>query len=248
MLTTPSTPITSRWRQALVATPVVGPALSRLANYAQRIAFRGSAGYWEARYRRGGTSGAGSFGRLARFKADVLNAFVREHNIVSVLELGCGDGEQLRLAEYPRYLGIDVSPTALRLCHEKFAADPTKIFLPANAFSPPPAGSHTAELALSLDVIYHLVEDAVYERYLQQLFAAARRYVAIYSSNKDEIPAAPHVRHRRFTDWIERNAPSWKLLQRIDNPFPYVPGEPETSHADMYFFERTHFPSSHAAT
>ena len=32
---------------------------------------------------------------LAAFKADFLNGFVIEKNVESVLELGCGDGNQL---------------------------------------------------------------------------------------------------------------------------------------------------------
>jgi SAM-dependent methyltransferase len=90
---------------------------------------RGSRDYWESRYRLGMTSGAGSMGELARFKARVLNDFVREHSVESVIELGCGDGLQLALADYPRYVGVDVSRTAIELCRQRFAGDATKTFL-----------------------------------------------------------------------------------------------------------------------
>lgn len=43
-----------------------------------------------------------------------------------------------------------------------------------------------ADLSLSLDVIYHLVEDEVFETYINTLFKSARRYVIIYSSNSDD--------------------------------------------------------------
>src|SRR5678815_1312722 len=69
----------------------------------------GSAEYWEERYREGGNSGSGSYNRLARYKADVLNKFVEDNNISSVIEFGSGDGAQLKLASYPRYIGVDVS-------------------------------------------------------------------------------------------------------------------------------------------
>jgi hypothetical protein len=46
--------------------------------------FPGVAGYWENRYADGGTSGAGSSGRLGAFKARVLNAFVAEQAVGSV--------------------------------------------------------------------------------------------------------------------------------------------------------------------
>ena len=75
--------------------------------------FRASSVYWERRYRLGGSSGSGSTGHLAAFKAEVLNRFVHDHGIKSVIELGCGDGQQLALAEYPLYLGLDVAKTSI---------------------------------------------------------------------------------------------------------------------------------------
>jgi hypothetical protein len=85
-----------------------------------------SAQYWRNRYRSGGNSGAGSYGRLANFKAEIVNAFVREHDVASVIEFGCGDGAQLTLADYPSYLGFDVADESVELCRSKFAKDSTK--------------------------------------------------------------------------------------------------------------------------
>jgi SAM-dependent methyltransferase len=84
-----------------------------------KSAFPGVAPYWETRYAQGGTSGAGSAGRLAPFKAEVLNAFVEQHGVNTVFELGCGDGTQLTPARYPSYVGVDVSPTAVDLCRRR---------------------------------------------------------------------------------------------------------------------------------
>ena len=47
--------------------------------------------YWENRYKNGGNSGAGSYNNLAAFKAKVINNFVTEKNINTVLELGSGE-------------------------------------------------------------------------------------------------------------------------------------------------------------
>ena len=60
--------------------------LEPLAGSRRRLGFRGSAAYWDARYRAGGNSGAGSYGRLAAFKAEVLNEFVRRRGIRSIVE------------------------------------------------------------------------------------------------------------------------------------------------------------------
>ena len=80
--------------------------------------------YWERRYADGQDSGYGSRDQLARFKASFLNAFVARNGIRSVIEFGCGDGTQLSLADYPSYLGLDVSPTAVRLCASRFRDTP----------------------------------------------------------------------------------------------------------------------------
>ena len=143
--------------------------------------FDGSADYWQRRYARGGGSGAGSHGRLAVFKAEVLNGFVAEHDIDGVIEFGCGDGSQLRLAAYPRYLGFGLSEDALARCRAAFAADPRFAF---RALADD--RGEGAALALSLDVIYHLVEDGVYEAYMARLFQGGERFVAIYSSNRED--------------------------------------------------------------
>jgi hypothetical protein len=63
------------------------------------VRFRDSQSYWEDRYVSGGTSGPGSYDAQAEYKADFLNRFVRENAIGSVIEFGCGDGNQLGLAE-----------------------------------------------------------------------------------------------------------------------------------------------------
>lgn len=206
-----------------------------------RLSFKDSASYWEARYRRGGTSGAGSYNRLALFKAAFLNHFVRKHSIATVVEFGCGDGNQLSLAEYPSYVGVDISETALGLCRARFAGDATKSFA-----DHPPAGTRF-DLAMSLDVIFHLVEDAVFEAYMAALFEASHRFVIIYSSDMDQAEfdklfpgiTSPHVRHRRFSNWIAANAPGWRLLGRLRNRFPYDPAQPhQTSFADFHVFVR----------
>ncbi|WP_370249982.1 hypothetical protein [Nocardioides sp.] len=209
------------------------------ASLVSRIRFRrigGSSAYWEARYAAGGASGAGSVGDLAAFKAAHLDRIVAEHGIGSVIEFGCGDGDQLALASYPRYLGLDVSPTVIERCLARFAGDPTRSFAvldPARFHDP--AGFLRAELTLSLDVLYHLVEDDVRDRHLRQLFGAATRFVAIYSSDEELPDPAAHVRHRPFSPWVAAHAPQWRLVERIANPHR---GHDPAAVADLHLFAR----------
>ncbi len=198
--------------------------------------FKGSQQYWEERYAAGGNSGAGSTNKFARFKAEVINPFVAEHNIQSVIEFGCGDGQQLELFRFPQYLGFDVSATAVGLCRQKFAGDTTKKFALMGEYA-----GETADLSLSLDVIYHLVEDEVFETYMKTLFSSARKFVIIYSSNFNEgekFHLGAHVRHRKFTDWVETHYPDWKLLQHIPNKYRTGGSLNLGSYADFFIYQK----------
>jgi SAM-dependent methyltransferase len=158
---------------------------------------------------------------------------VGEHQIQSVIEWGSGDGAQLKLARYPSYTGVDISPNAVELCRSLFSDDKSKQFLQRDAV---PADL-TADLALSLDVVFHLVEDFVFDAYMRQLFGSARRFVIVYSSNMDKVWPATHVRHRQFTKWVDENRPDWQHLSTVKNAYPYDSANPEqTSFADFYVF------------
>jgi hypothetical protein len=91
---------------------------------------------------------------------------------------------------------------------------------------------------LSLDVIYHLIEDDIFEKYMTTIFDSARRWVIIYSSNYDgpDETLAEHVRHRKFTNWIKTSRPAWYCVNVIKNEFPFKGDFQTGSHADFYFF------------
>lgn len=198
-------------------------------------AFAGSAAYWQARYTAGRSSGAGSRGALGAFKAEVVNDLVARWQVRDAIEFGCGDGEQLALLRPPAYLGLDVSLAALARCRQRFAADPGKRFALLSAYA-----GEQADLALSLDVLYHLVEDEAFEAHLTALFCAARRLVIVYACDEDAPadPRDPHVRRRRFTPWVRAHAPDWRLLEHIPNRHPWR-GEVRTgSWSDFYIYAR----------
>lgn len=191
--------------------------------------------YWERRYAEGGNSGLGSYGQLAEFKADTINSFVQRHGLQSVIEFGCGDGNQLKLAKYPDYVGFDVSQSAVAACRRIFASDSTKRFCLAKEYK-----GETADVALSLDVVYHLVEDDVFTGYMRMLFAAARRYVIIYSSDRDHGPQerVTYIRHREVTRWIDENLSQWQLMEHHPNPCPFDENTGSGSFADFYIYRR----------
>lgn len=219
--------------------PVIGTVSRRLTSRYHTWNFPGSANYWEEHYRRGGNSGPGSYDQMAMFKAQVLNSFVVDNQIQTVIEFGCGDGNQLSLANYQGYIGLDVSLKAIELCKARFNADTSKSFFLYHSFG---FQDHhrifRAELALSLEVIFHITEDTVYENYMSHLFGAAERYVIIFSSNFNSSQSV-HMRHHCFTDWVTQHCTDWRLKQKIDHPNPYNPNAPlNTAIGDFYIFEK----------
>src|SRR5664279_5085962 len=117
--------LSSTVKNLIKGVPVIGSTAGRIARWnlflrARNLAFPGSGSFWESVYVNGGTSGPGSYGRLAEFKAEVLNEFVHAKNIASVIEFGCGDGAQLQLAKYPRYVGVDVAARSVARCSSLF--------------------------------------------------------------------------------------------------------------------------------
>jgi cyclopropane fatty-acyl-phospholipid synthase-like methyltransferase len=211
------------------------PGVRQASVYRQRLFFKGSAEFWERNYARGDTSGPGSYGSLAEGKASFLNDFVASNGIHSVIEFGCGDGNQLSLARYPEYVGLDVSRNALSMCAHRFAGDGGKsFFLYDGRCFRDKAGIFTADLALSLDVIYHLVEDDVFELYMKHLFSAGRQYIVAYTTDFAGTGTAPHVRHRKVSGWVEQHCVGWRLVNTVPGPND-GPGR-----ADFFVYERLH--------
>lgn len=224
-------------KQIIKKIPVIGPVARRIyrtwANPPKP--FEGSEDYWNNRYETGGKSGDGSYNQLAEFKAEILNTFVSDNRITSIIEYGCGDGNQLRLAQYPKYIGFDVSSNAIDRCQKSFSRDRTKTFKLMESY-----GREIAELTLSLDVIYHLVEDSVFADYMDRLFDSSEKFVIIYSSNTDDNPegTAAHVRHRNFSKWIKEHKKEWELIKCIPNKYLYNGDTKTGSFADFYLYSK----------
>ncbi|MGE5317665.1 MAG: class I SAM-dependent methyltransferase [Chloroflexota bacterium] len=213
-------------------------------SHPEEVAGFNSAIYWEKRYAEGGNSGAGSSGELQLFKGLEIRNFIRNHPINTIIDWGCGDGQQLQAIlskdfHFTHYTGIDVSKTAIEKCKNL----PFNIndymdyftFITAEEYK-----GERADLGLSLDVIYHLVEDCVFEAYMKQLCDSADRYLIIYASDGGKvIRPAVHLKERSFTKWMEENQPEWKLIDKIPNIYPYKGGISQLeSISDFYFYER----------
>lgn len=190
--------------------------------------------YWEERYKNGGNSGAGSYHHLAEFKANVLNNYFSRNPKVKVVEYGCGDGNQLSMLRVSEYIGYDVSSTIIAQNMERFKKDSTKHF---RCIGDDMTEFEKADVVLSMDVIFHLVSDDVYERYMQRLFThPGASCVIIYSTNTDRI-RAPHVRDRKILPYIGERFPDWELFKRLSNPYSELP-HPRGSSCNFFFFRK----------
>ena len=216
--------------------PVLGPLSIFLKNKIfLKKEFTNSKDYWMNRYEQGGNSGAGSYNNLAEFKCEIINEFVSSTNLETVIELGFGDGNQLEYFQFKSYTGFDISNAVIEKCREKFKNDTSKHFMHMDSIT-----NQKAEMVMSLDVIYHLIEDEVYNSYMNNLFDLSNRYVIIYALDSDDSDNyQAHVKPRKFTSWIDANRLEFKLIKHIPNRYPFDKKKPKsTSFADFYIFEK----------
>lgn len=95
-----------------------------------------------------------------------------------------------------------------------------------------------ADLALSLDVIYHLIEYNIFKIYMEHLFLSSDKFVIIYSSDFNTNQKY-HVRHRQFSKWIRDNLPEWKLINKIKNRYP------NESHSEFFIYKKMNKTKAH---
>lgn len=171
------------------------------------------ANYWDRRYARGRTSGAGSEGELAAAKAAHVRNIIDREQVSSIIDWGAGDGHVLGLIrpQVP-YHGIDVSRIAVTRLQRMF---PQHSFSLATNYR-----GNRADLALSLDVIFHLVNELDYEVYMQRLFGSAERLVLIHATDHDGGQTSRHVKWRHWTADVAQwfGLAGWQLVERPDDP------------------------------
>ena len=130
---------------------------------------------------------------MAEFKAKVINDFIKEHYIQSLLDYGVGDGNQLKLIETTNisYIGLDVSQTIITKCKDIFKEDTNKKFILINDFDfNQHINTNSVELSISCDVIYHLIDDKIYFEYLDNLFKSSSLITS----------------HNKFTFFVVKNS------------------------------------------
>jgi predicted O-methyltransferase YrrM len=188
--------------------------------------------FWDKRYKTGGNSGKGSYSNFATFKGNIVNSVIMNNSdIKTIVDYGVGDGNQLTYfnLENINYIGLDVSEFIINKCKKIYNNDIHKQFLICDKIN---FNNLKCDLVLSLDVLYHLIEDHEFIGYLNNLFKISNKFVIIYANNIDKTHTAEHVKFRNFTNYIKQNFKEWILIKHIINPYK------NESPSDFYIFEK----------
>ena len=180
----------------------------------------GSQEYWNERYNNfqekefKHASGNGKLPFRRNFKAKELNTLIQKYNIKSVMDFGCGDGEILSKLEVTAYYGIEINENLVETLRMRFPQKEKYYFSTNHANDWPTS----IDAAVSVDVIFHLLEDNLFEKYMEDLFKPAPKYVIIKSSNRDELGVGrnAHIKHRKFVAYISTKFPEYELIHQTE--------------------------------
>lgn len=156
--------------------------------------------YWENRYATGGNSGYGSYENFLTDKVKLLTQLVSDLGICSIADVGCGDCTILPHLTVERYVGYDISPTVINR-HIQNNSDVSHTFrLIHDPITEP------FDMALSLDVIFHQVDDVDYNEYIRHLVNTNAKYILILTMN-DRILSTEHAKaaHVKYRD-VQKSA------------------------------------------
>tara|TARA_A100000164_G_C21632299_1_gene641814 strand:- start:20 stop:667 length:648 start_codon:yes stop_codon:yes gene_type:complete len=182
--------------------------------------FNNSEEYWNKRYYWGGNSGPGSYNEEAKIKANFINKLIIQKNIKNIIDIGCGDGNNTKLFKNINYIGFDVSPYIINQNRKLFKTDSRKkFFVLDDSFQKKieelKSKIDTSEtITLSLDVIFHLIEESIFLNHINNLNLISTGHLAIISSNCNEEynPDIPHVKHRNFINFLDQK--KWLLTEK----------------------------------
>ncbi|GMQ59651.1 hypothetical protein AN1V17_40500 [Vallitalea sediminicola] len=189
--------------------------------------------YWDKRYLNKGTSGLGSYGDLADFKGEMVNHFIKNNDIGSVIEFGCGDGNQLKKIEYKKYVGLDVSKVSVDKCKEIFVKDGDKEFY---LYEPGMIDKLDIkvkpDMVVCLDVLYHITDEQHFIKTLDDAFKIDCPYIIFYTMlKKPEIQLANHLKYRNIFDYLTKYK-GYSIKKIINQKYP------EQSYSDFMIIEK----------
>ncbi|MCZ7355869.1 MAG: methyltransferase domain-containing protein [Candidatus Methanoperedens sp.] len=133
--------------------------------------------YWDKRYSSGGGSGEGSIGEYRDFKWEVITQYVPK--IDNVLDIGCGDLSFWEGRDCEHYTGVDISPNIIEKNRKN---KPHWNFMISNSEK---KLNLKSDLGICNDVLFHIMDDAIFEKILNNLCEYSKKYIFIFTWNKN---------------------------------------------------------------
>jgi len=181
-------------------------------------------GYWDRRYLSGASSGGGSVGRTRDWKWGLIDEHV-EISGKSVLDVGCGDLSFWENRDCKRYTGLDFSDVVIE---KNLLRRPDWSFRCTDASEP---ADLSTQIVLCLDVLFHVLEDPVYEGILRNLSRWTEEKLFIYTWWRSPF------REKDSDGWYQYYRPLMESVSLL-KPLALVGEYKYTPVGAMYVFKR----------
>lgn len=169
--------------------------------------------YWAERYINTNFKNSSGNGRLKfrlRYKAKMLNKIFETYTITKIADFGCGDGLLASRLKCAKYYGIEINSEIVSNLKNKFFEK--KEFEFSTKFES--RWRNKIDASISVDVIFHLVEKDVYQKYMNELFSTDAKYVIIRAYNHESQGTGrnSHILHREFLNTVKKYFPNYNLI------------------------------------
>ena len=178
----------------------------KIVNLLRRSRFENRT-FWNRRYITDPTKGSGPGSREDHLimKRDIIALIVKEYDISSILDVGCGDIAIVQTLRLPGYVGIDISDVVVE---QNRTRRPDWNFICADlggTFQPP-----ASELVICLDVLIHQKSGRTYQTILNKVLTASTR-VALISGYSRPDPGWNVFYHEPLSESVRRLDPGAQI-------------------------------------
>jgi len=157
------------------------------------------------------------------FQLEVLRRTLHRHQVRRLLHVGCGDGAAIeeiitspglhgREPTLDAYLGVDPSGDAITRARRRYTGVERIRFAGLDE-----ASAERHDLAISLDTLHRVVDDALYVRCLDRLFEGAD-LVLIHANLWPGPSGDPAIVYRDHPREIAERHPAFALIGREPHP------------------------------
>lgn len=190
--------------------------------------------YWEARYKSGRDSGAGSAGKLRDWKWKIIESY--SPKMQQVLDVGCGDLRFWYGRECWNYTGVDFSPTIIE--HNR-KLKPNWNFILSSA-SDTNLNLHRYDVVFCFDTLFHVMVDSDYYAILKNLCDWTGNWLFIYTWERNPLGTL----YQKLTDRVPIKD-AYEYFRDLRNDYGMftdkglsLVGHFDKKHGAMYVFKR----------